>query len=248
MGNFGCGKTSAWLNIAVKAQLTKSDAQFYVLDTDDAVDGMVETNPKYQALENLHISPGFEYPDCISWLKRSREIVKPQDWLVVDFVDSIWDTTQRYFTAEVFEQDMGNYFLQARKALSGDAKNLKAFEGWTDWQVINKLYGDFANPLFKRTRANIYCTSKIEEVAEDEKNREVRQMFGSAKVKPTGQKHLGFQFRTIVVFSKVVSGQTERFTYTTIKDRERELQRSHSCENFTTDYLVEVAGWKLGSI
>jgi hypothetical protein len=247
MGNFGCGKTSAWLSIARKAQLTKSDAQFYVLDTDDSAEGMVELNDEYSKLTNLHITTAYEYPEYMAWLKKIREKVNPWDWVIVDFVDVIWEATQRYFTEEVFQEDMGNYFLQARKALSGDAKNMKAFEGWTDWQVINKLYGDFANPLFKRTRCNLYCVSKIEEVREDEKNRETRQLFGAAKVKPTGQKHLGFQFRTIVVFSKVVSGETERFTYTTIKDRERELQKTHKCDSFVTDYLQEIASWKLGN-
>lgn len=245
IGNFSCGKSSAWLQIAARLALTKSTAKVYVLDTDDAAKAMVELNPKYSELTNLHITTALDYPEAIKWVKEIRTKATADDWVVCDFVDVIWELAQRYFTAEIFQEDIGAYFLQARKAMAGGSQSLKAFEGWTDWQVINKLYADFANPLFKQLKSNIYCTAKMEEVKEDEKNREIRQLFGSAKVKPTGQKHLGFQFRTIVIFSKIVTGTDERYTITTIKDRERELIRSATCNNFASDYLVKVAGWKM---
>ena len=41
MGGPGGGKTRAWLSIADFARKTKSDAQFYVIDTDFAAERML---------------------------------------------------------------------------------------------------------------------------------------------------------------------------------------------------------------
>jgi hypothetical protein len=244
IGNFGCGKSTGWLQIAQRAQATKSDAQFYVLDTDDATGRMVAANPLYASLDNLHITPAYEFPEYQEFISKTRAKARPHDWVVVDFIDAAWDSVQSYFTEEVFKKDIGEYFLQVRKGLKSD-KSLSAFEGWTDWQVINKLYADFANPLFKRTRANIYATAKLAKVGDDEKDRGVRSLFGAAGVKPTGQKHLGFQFHTILVFSSISSGSNKEYTITTIKDREREEMRGEKWTNFVSDYLVKRAGWKM---
>ena len=65
IGNFGCGKSTGWLQIAQRSEATKSDARFYVLDTDDAVSRMVSGNPTYQALSNLQVSTAYEFLSLI---------------------------------------------------------------------------------------------------------------------------------------------------------------------------------------
>lgn len=244
VGSFGCGKSTGWLQTAYRSQITGSDARFFVLDTDDAIQRMVSGNTNYSKLANLEIIPAYDWPEYSDFVHKLRATIRPHDWVVVDFIDAAWDAVQSHFAEQVFHQDIGQYFLEVRKHLEG-GKSLGAFEGWTDWQVINKLYRDFANPLLKRTRANVYATARIEKVSGDEKDKELRDMYSPVGVRPAGQKHLGYQFHTVLVFSSVTAGPTKTYTLRTIKDRERPLLHGLPWSNFAQDYLVKIGGWKL---
>lgn len=151
---------------------------------------------------------------------------------------------------EVFHQDIGNYFLQVRKTLKDDAKSLGALEGWVDWQVINPLYKAWVNKLLFRGRYNVYCTAKAGALSSDKKPTEdaqTRQMFLRFGLKPEGQKDLPFQFHTVLYATRVVDPVTQQAerTITAVKDRERPECEAVVVKNFTTDYLVNIAGWKM---
>ena len=147
--------------------------------------------------------------------KSYMRIVKPDDWLVCDLMSEAWQSVQSYYTSQVHGEDIGSYFLQLRKKIN-DPK----FEGWTDWQFINKLYFDFTKPFVYASPCHVVGVSTAGAVSTKLDDKETVSVFGRVGYSPEGQKRLKHQFNTTVFFSKSGDGH---YRYTTVKDRERGL-------------------------
>lgn len=254
-GPAGSSKTTMWLNIAKFAQLTNSTSTFFVMDTDFAVDRMLSGYPTLTY--SIFNDPNFQHPNprlviysCFEWkdyvraLKDIQLRAKPNDWVIADFIGNAWSAVQDDFVMEVFHQDIGDYFLQVRKTLKKDASSLGALEGWVDWQVINPRYKGWANSLLFKGRYHVYATAKSDNLSSDKKPTEdtqTRALFARYQVKPVGQKDLPYSFHTLLLTGR----QGDDYTITTVKDRERAEVSGLPVKNFTTDYLVNVAGWRL---
>lgn len=242
IGGFGSGKSHAWLSIAQLAQATGSPAKFYVLDTDFATERMLET--AFDNLNNIELTIAASWQKCEEFAKLVTKpgLIKPrQDWIVVDMIDITWSLVQSYFTDEVFGEDIGQYFLEARKAM-GDSKKggLSALNGWTDWQVINKLYQSFINRVFFEPQAHLYLTAKADAIDAAKDSPEIISTYGAFGIKPSGQKAVGNQVQTVMLFKTPKFGD---WRISTIKDRGRAYFTGDSLTNFATQYLVDKAGW-----
>lgn len=245
IGPAGSGKTTNWLNILKWAVRTKADIKFYVLDTDFAVPRMLISYP--EIVPYLKLYPCYDWLDYTQAIKESMRDARPlQDWIIVDFIGSAWVAVQSYYVEEVFKRDIGNYFLQVRKDLDKDAKNLGALEGWVDWQVINPLYKQWVQQFLFKGQYHIYCTAKTDQLSSDKKPTEdsaTRSLFIRHGVKPQGQKTLPFQFHTLLLNSYTPRGESR--TITTVKDRERVEVAGLVVKDFTIQYLRDIAGWEL---
>ncbi len=139
MGITGGGKSLQWLKMA--DTLLPTGAEFRVIDTDAAIDFMMETQFPQLKPENggnVHVFRVFswqDYKEALNWITKKQtkpEIVKtwdddlvkvfkkpygPLDWNVVDMVDNAWKVVQTYFIEEVFDQDAGDYFLEVRRRI-----------------------------------------------------------------------------------------------------------------------------------
>lgn len=238
IGGFGSGKSYSWLSIARQAQKTGSPAKFYCLDTDAAIERMLAE--EFQELENVKLYNVFDWSEYESALDEAIQNAGPDDWIVVDMIDLAWDAVQAYFTDQVFDKEISVYFLEIRKALKG--QRLQTFDGWRDWTVINKLYSAWMNKLIYKAKSHVFCTAKVEAVDSDKDDKETRLVYGAYGVKPKGQKALGHQFHTVLLFTCVKPGD---WIITTIKDRGREPFTGQKLVNFPMQYLVGKAGWKL---
>lgn len=241
LGGFGTGKSHGWLSIARLSQLTGSPAKFYVLDTDYAIDRMLSTT--FSDLNNVVHYPAVDWEDCESFIKEVTPKINPLvDWIVVDMIDITWDLVQAYFTEQVFKEDIGFYFLEARKQLKGEKGNLQPFSGWTDWQVINKLYQSWIARVFFKSKAHIYMTCKADPVDSSKDSKDVLQVYGAFGVKPKGQKALGNQVHTVMLFNTARKGD---WRITTIKDRGPTYFEGEQLSDFAYQYLVGKAGWEV---
>jgi hypothetical protein len=254
-GPAGSGKTTNWLNIAKFIHMTKSDSRIYVMDTDFAVDRMmagypnltlgIPWDPQFNNPEAIiQLYSIFEWRQYINALADIQKKARPQDWVVVDFIGNAWSAVQEDFVMEVFHQDIGDYFLKVRKQLSDDATTLGALEGWVDWQVINPRYRGWANKLLYKGRYHIFATAQSDNLSSERKpleDAQTRQLFARYQVKPVGQKQLPYQFHTILLTGR----NSEERTITAVKDRERAEVSGLVVKNFTMDYLVNIADWKL---
>lgn len=237
IGSPGSGKTTAWLSIAFWAQATGSDAQFYVLDTDFAARHMLLSSPKYGDLTNVHVYEAIEWEQYTAAIADILPKMRPQDWLVVDFMGSAWDAVQEWYVAQVFKDDIGSFFMQARKG-GGEA-----LDGWRDWGVINRVYKQFANDVLFKCPGQLFTTA-VAEAMRDTDDRAMRSVFGPHGVRPRGQKHLAHGVHTVLLLMAPKAGEV---MITTVKDRERAPLNAAKLNDFAVDYLVNVAGWDLGS-
>lgn len=231
VGAPGAGKSFQLLRIA--QWLKGPGKQVFVIDTDDAWPRMLSGKD----LSNVRVLPAQDWPDYMKARDTVLEEAHEGDWVGLDMADSPWSTVQRYFITEVFKDEMGEYFLEARKHMKKDTKSLfggrdSALKGWTDWVTINRLYEDFMLPLVYRSSAHLYATSKPQAVSEDD-DMVTKDLFGSLGVKPAGQKALGHQFHSVFLFIHGKDG----WSITTIKDREREAMDHMKLVSLPHQYL-----------
>ena len=239
-GIFGSGKTYAWLKIAQWAHKTKSPARFFVIDTDAAVERMLWSEEFKDVADRVIVRPVFEWPEYVEALNEFLQQATEHDWIIVDMIGSAWDAVQSYFVDEVFEKDIGQYFLEVRKARE-NKKNLAPFEGWKDWPVINKLYLTWATKLAYQARCHVFVTTQEDRVTEEDE-KQIQTLFGGLGFKPKGQKQLGHQYHTVLRFHYARPGD---WRVTTIKDRQRPMLDGQPVKDFVLDYLVKVAQWRL---
>lgn len=182
-----------------------------------------------------------------------RVPVKPIDWVVVDKSNNAWKTVQDYFVGEVFGEDTGEYFLEIRKKLwaAGDIGKsgkkatstiLEGLDGWKDWSVINKLYGDWINPIVYRVKCHVYATADVDSLDKNEKDPEIISLYGDLRIKATGQKAIGGQMHTLLLF---IPGK-DRWLVTTVKDRANRVYFDKTpLRDLYTQYLFAKAGWPM---
>lgn len=242
IGGFGTGKSHGWLSIARLSQVTGSDAKFYVLDTDFAIDRMLSTS--FSDLNNVEHHPAPDWEDCESFVKTVVPKIRPNhDWIIVDMIDITWDQVQAWYTQQIWQEDIGIFFLEARKQLKGEKGNLQPFAGWTDWQVINKVYQSWIARMIFKSKAHVYLTNKVEVLdSSKEKNQDVLVTYGAFGIKPKGQKHIGNQVHTVLLFS---APRKDDWRIVTVKDRGPVYFQGDKLEDFAYQYLVEKARWEL---
>ncbi len=256
IGITGSGKSYHWLKMA--EILKPTGAIFRCLDTDNAIDYMLETQfphllPRNKG--NVYVHPAYDWPEYkagVAWLK--KEPIKDNDWVIVDMADDAWATVQSYFVGEVFQEDIGDYFLNVRKQLEerggkskvgrGQATSLmpEGLSGWIDWVVINKLYNDWIKPIVYQIPCNVYATAKVDKLDRGSKDVEMMMLFGDLGIKPSGQKRLGHQMHTVFL---MIPG-ADKWYITTAKDRAgRPYFKKSPLVSFYHQYLVAKAGWPI---
>ncbi|MCL6558021.1 MAG: hypothetical protein K6U74_04315, partial [Firmicutes bacterium] len=119
-GGPGVGKSRSWLTIAWRAQKSGSKARFYCLDTDCAIDRMIDEG--FSDLTNVEVLNVFEWTEYEEGLRKFLKAVTPEDWIVCDMIDMAWEAVQAHFADEIFNKDIGQYFLEVRKKMSPDDK------------------------------------------------------------------------------------------------------------------------------
>jgi hypothetical protein len=236
MGGPGSGKTFSWLKLASHFK----NATFYVIDSEIGAERSLKEFPQ---LTNVRVFPVVEW---MEYRKAQKEIVEKcieKDWVVIDMADKAWTAVQKHYIDEIFDKEMGEYFLEARKKIKKDAKSLfagrdAALKGWTDWPVVNRLYEDFINPLVYRIPAHLYMATAGQAVSEDDAE-DIRDLYGPHGIRPSGQKNLAYQPDTVLLLAHRRDG----YYMTTVKDRGgRRYFDRQKLINFPVQY-GKVAGW-----
>lgn len=255
-GGAGVGKSSAALSIASHLN---ADATCWYVDMDNTLPDLMEgrwgETVGVREMDGETFEEGRivgytadDWKELLAAVKDIRKRAKRGDLIVLDSMSIAWNHVQDWYVEETFGKDIAGYFMQVRATLAADDKALGAFEGWTDWQVINTQWRKgLVDEIIRKPPCHLYLTAEAQEMSMKdgskggEKDKGNRDTFGDLKQKPVGQKRLPFQVRTVLMFSR----ERGRFLMTTAKDREREqLEWEERTEDFGADYLVRVAGWQ----
>ena len=249
IGLTGAGKSYQWLSMA--KELLPAGVKFTVIDTDAAINYMLDTQfpelkPEFGG--NVTVRQVYTWDQYMQVIKDLQsKPLRPTDWLVIDMADNAWSAVQLYFVSLIFDQSMGDYFLEARKKVAAGKEDVKkkgitaeSLDGWMDWPVINRMYDDFILPIIYGMTCNVYSTTKVQELGRQEKDAEILSLYGAMKVKPSGQKNLGHQHNTILLLKP----GTDKWYVSTIKDRAgRPYMKDQFMKSLYTQYLVGAAGW-----
>lgn len=241
-GKWGTGKSYQFLKVAKFV----APARCYVLDTDGSYPRMLET--EFKGLNNVEVYSVFEREE---WKRAIEDVLSKAgsgDWVCVDRADVLWDETQDFYTREVFGEDIGDYFLRARaeyeRARGKSKEGFVALDGWKDWGVINRIYRQLWNELIKPNAPfHLYVAATAELLGKKEEPETV-ETFGWIGYKPGGQKHLPYGVHTVLFFDCPNKGE---WRVTTVKDRGRRYLDKQKLVDLAYQYLVGVAGWKVGA-
>ena len=237
-GGPGAGKSRAWLSIAQSFP----DRQMFVLDTDNAARRML--TGEFEGLANVKVYECSEWEECVAAVDDVEQSASEGDWLVVDFISSLWEQVQHYYVREIWQMDPAEFYLMVRREIQANKQGKRAtvFEGWKDWPFIKQVY----NALLKRIKygrnlkgVHVYATATLRTFQGDEQE-DLRTLFAGMPGYPGGEKHLGFEFHTVLLLQH----QKGRYwTFRTVKDRERELfDEPTELTNFALRYVRGVAG------
>jgi len=269
-GTEGTGKTYAWLTIAQSLP----DSKFYVIDPDDGVRRVWYNEfPEVQNVE-YYFTPTWFSTDYEAFSKKGAQLspindgsdrkgiyktgvadawttikskVKPDDWTVIEHLHLLWSSVQDAFADEVFDKNIGNYFLEKRKLMDEGAKRLNALEGWTDWGVINKLHNnDFIIKVCYDNPGHVYMTTSTTMTQPNAKeDAALKSFYGDSNIRYEGQKHNVFRAQTKLIMKQVGRGKDRKYAMSTFtKDRGREWLEEYEWSDFYYQYLVQIAGWE----
>jgi len=247
-GMEGSGKSNAVMAIAERMPRNR----VVVLDNDRSPSYTRTLDRRFPHVENVEvvkINPD-SWDDLMGALREYGPGIGKDDLLVVDPLGDAWNTVQGYYSRRVHGEDLDDFFIAAQmKAMEaktkGSKSSMSAFEGMTEWPIINALWGKMLDALLL-VKGHVVVTSG-QVALRDEKfeSKENTQTYARIGYRPAGQKNLGHVFSTVVWMHRNMAGE---FRMTTAKDRDNELVVNQDVGSFATDYLVKVAGWKVRPI
>lgn len=268
-GTEGTGKTYAWLTIARAFPNNK----IYVIDPDDGVrrvwyNEFPEVNnieyyftPKWftKDFESFTKSPQiikledgsnrkgiFKAGVADAW-KTVQPKIKEGDWVIVEHLHLLWAAVQDSFADEVFDKNIGQYFLERRKIMKEGAKKLEALEGWTDWSVMNKMHNDdFIIKVCYDNPGHVFMTTSTTMTQPGAKGEDaaLKAFYGESTIRFEGQKHNVFRVQTKLIMKQEGRGKDRKFIMSTFtKDRGREWLNECEWSDFYYQYLIPIGGW-----
>lgn len=244
-GGPGSGKSYQALKIAQFIAPTR----MHVIDSEGAYPRLLRT--EFPGLKNVVLHLVSSWPEWRAALETVLAEAQQDEWVVVDRADMAWEAVQEQYTVEVFGEQMGDWFLQARKEFQqllmatkegGKApKNLVVLEGDRDWQVINRMWKQtwlrLVSPKFP---AHLYIACSANPLEKRDKQ-DVWDTWGWLGQRPAGQKHIPHQVHTVLYMQKVGN---DEWCVTTFKDRGRRRMEQERLVSLPAQYLVRLAGWR----
>ena len=253
-GNEGTGKSRAVCSIIKRIP----DHFFRIIDNDDSYERLIYSDE----FEVIAERGNFELiqVDSADWeaqlaaAQRIADEAVPGDWNVFDCITPTWTVAiNDWYTNLIFDKGLVDYAIAMRQSLEDDRSSARdkggkekrtqpLFDQFRDYGVINpaykKLYSTFLN-----TRAHVFLTATVTNVR-DSDDIAIKKVYGSFR--PEGQKDLGKMPHTALLF-RHNPGRGE-WTFETKKDRQREYVEEVEFTDFSKEYLIDVAGWRVKKV
>ena len=230
------GKTYCWASIT--NQLLDSGTTIHVIDSDFRATQSLEHVKNWESVINLYQPQNWD--ELHTMTQAAIEVASPEDWIVFDRITHAWEYVTQYYIEQVMDKKPHQFFLDFKKG--GGKGNPLAGAYGENWNIINSLYRDWVMKVIRvRCHVLAVASSKQVDVGNDDAN--VKKLFGPFGVKPEGQKDLGYQFDSVLLTG---FGKTSNdYLLSTVGDTNREKVKDVTVNDFSLDYLVKLAGWKV---
>lgn len=247
-GDYGSGKSQAWVDIARMLRLTKAPGKMHVLSTDMGAYASTEQAKGWE--ENVVIKDIETFDEMADAVKTRRSSDSRDDWLVVDRSDTVWDAVQSSFALDVSGKDLDVWAVE--RLAAGEESPFSDGHG-VSWGIIKRRYNEhFANQIMRYPGHVLLCAMSRDVATPNSSGKggdgaDVIEYYGRQGLRPSGEKHTGFLMHDIVLMGSknVGSGKTlhKEWVMTSIRARSRRLVTNQRVGNFVTDYLMPVGGW-----
>jgi len=243
-GDYGSGKSQVWVDWAKMLRDTGSTAKVRVICTDMGAEASTEQYVGWE--ENVSVCHVERFDDYVSAVKVARETDGPEDLLVVDRSDTAWDAVQSAFSLDVSGKDLDDWAVER---LSKGEDNPFIDAHGVSWGIIKRRYQEkFVGNLIRYPGHLLLCANEKPVVQPSSVNNkggdpaDVRDFYGTAAMRPGGEKHTGFLMHDIVRLRKKGTGA---WVMNTVRARSRQVVENAPLTNFVVDYLLTVAGWSV---
>lgn len=252
MGESGSGKSTAVIATARFCHEMGKDVQFYVFDGDNAYQCQAEDLVRSVDGEILNAAGNVNVVPCNEWLhyrdgmRCVLDIVRPQDWVVVDRISTPWDLIKEWYVTHFLKTDWDEFFADFRENhLKGGDPLLKHYT------AINNFYTSWQRRFNPFAKCNVLCCTDVKEVITGKdksagigfKDKAATlNAFEGLGWKPAGHNTLANQFNTILYIEKA----WRKWRITTVRERavSRPNLEKETLESFPRQYLLKVARWR----
>lgn len=238
------GKTAALLSIAEMVGKGDSGARVWWFDSEGAIYDSAEIVEPLEGIGTLLVTQGSNYHDFEGFVKKVIAEANPGDWVMVDKADAFWTWTMRYYSREVKNKDLQQAVRDANKAGESIAwGGINQVIERSEWGVVTGYYDDVMLQLVLpgETRPlHLAFTTEVKDLTdEDPDGLKAEMRFG---VKPTGQKALPYQMRTLA-YLEALRGRGHMFTTVERHGSGRPNEERVPFTNFALGYLMTRAKW-----
>lgn len=253
-GGAGLGKSFDFYCVMERHIRTKSDAEFHIMDSDESAHIMM-SDPRFRdasgqplfytpeglLLPQIHLHQIGDWTTLMAATNHIASHSKPSDWTLIDMIGPSYDWAQGDYTTRTYGKSLEDYYIERRQAKLKENKKsgFGSFEG-IDWNIIKPIFANFKESVV-RWPTHLYAVTGVKAIDSERADKDVKLMFGPHGVVPVGHKEIAHWFSTVIWKMSTTSDVWKAIT---IKDRSRVKFEGQPIEDFSRDYLMNVAGWK----
>lgn len=241
-GNKKTGKTALALSIIELLAKGDSGATAYWFDSEDSIYDSEAIVAPLEGRGLLSVTQGSKFEDFALFVDRTLGHAKNDDWVIVDKADAFWKWTQSYYLRVVKGIDL----TESIRRLNKEGKppqwgGVPQVIERSEWTTVTGYYDEVIQPLIlsasDRPKLHLCFITEVKDAGEDD---EVNTELAHG-VKPTGQKGLPYQMRTLIHLEVNRSGHVYSSLERVGSGRDRVDRKPFT--NFAMTYLMGTAGW-----
>lgn len=239
-GGGGVGKSNTVLNIIEHAAV----GEMHVVECDYSASYMRALATDFTEVQDrVHVAAvDPEWQSFIDAVNTAVETGDPEvDWLAIDPVNGSYDWVQDWVLEKVHGGDLPRMLMELKKNNPDSRDYARARADLMNWELVKKEYNKLWRAI-QRWKGHLVLCAEAKAVRNDEKDDETRMLYGPLGFMPAGQATLRHVASSTLFLDHPKRGE---WRITTVKDRNREELDREPVDDFSIDYLQQIAGWTM---
>lgn len=237
-GGGGSGKSNNSMNIA---RYVSGD--IFVIEADYSAAWQRGISLEYSDIaDRVTIIAVSDWPSHRDAMAKVLQMADPaRDWIVCDSASPCtYQWVQDWTMEQMYGDDMATMMMELRRDSADTRAYMKAKGDLMQWEIVKKEYAKFWRAV-QSWQGHMILTAEAKEISSwNRDDAALKRQFGPVGQFPAGQDTIRYAMSTTLFFDHP---SHERWTMTTVKDRNRPVQDAVRVDEFALDYLLGVAGW-----